>query len=65
MIAGESGWQPFMEVHFDNIEVTSTLNDIKPLKAESCRVRSALGVPRALTNILADPGGLAGATGVE
>jgi hypothetical protein len=39
MVVGPAGYEPLLEVHLDNIVVTSSLNDIRLLTAESCRVR--------------------------
>lgn len=39
MITGPSGYQPVLEVHLDTVVVTSSLNDIRLVTAESCRVR--------------------------
>jgi hypothetical protein len=38
MTIGPVGYEPLLEVHLDNIVVTSSLNDIRLLTAESCRV---------------------------
>ena len=38
MIIGPDGYESQLEVHLDTIEVTSSLNDIKVISAESCRV---------------------------
>lgn len=38
MVTGPSGYQPVLEVHLDTITVTSSLNDIRLVTAESCRV---------------------------
>lgn len=43
MIAGPVGYEPILEVHLDTVTVTSSLNDIRLVTAESCRVCS---VPR-------------------
>jgi hypothetical protein len=41
MVVGPKGYEPLLEVHLDNIAVTSSLNDIRLLTAESCRVRTS------------------------
>jgi hypothetical protein len=38
MVVGPAGYEPLLEVHLDSIIVTSSLNDIRLLTAESCRV---------------------------
>ena len=38
MITGPSGYQAILDVHLDNLVVTSSLNDIRLVTAESCRV---------------------------
>jgi hypothetical protein len=38
MIAGSAGYESLLEVHLDSVAVTSSLNDIRLLTAESCRV---------------------------
>jgi hypothetical protein len=38
MIAGPAGYESLLEVHLDSVAVTSSLNDIRLLTAESCRV---------------------------
>jgi hypothetical protein len=40
MVAGRDGYEPILEVHLDTITVTSSLNDIRLVSAESCRVRA-------------------------
>jgi hypothetical protein len=39
MLAGDDGYRPLLEVHLDSVTVSSSLNDIRLLTAESCRVR--------------------------
>jgi len=39
MVTGPEGYEPRLEVHLDTVSVTSSLNDIKLIAAESCRVR--------------------------
>lgn len=39
MAAGPSGYEAVFEVHLDDISVTSSLNDIRLVAADSCRVR--------------------------
>lgn len=38
MVVGPTGYEPLLEVHLDSFVVTSSLNDIRLLTAESCRV---------------------------
>ncbi|KAF9033263.1 hypothetical protein BDZ89DRAFT_1063002 [Hymenopellis radicata] len=45
MIAGPKGYEPTLEVHLDTVAVTSSLNDIRLISAESCRVRCDLPSP--------------------
>ena len=42
MVTGPDGYKPLLEVHLDSVTVTSSLNDIRLLTAESCRVRMSL-----------------------
>ena len=41
MIASAKGYLSMLEVHLDTVTVTSSLNDIRLLTAETCRVRLA------------------------
>ncbi|KAG6372334.1 hypothetical protein JVT61DRAFT_7774 [Boletus reticuloceps] len=45
MVIGPDGYESRLEVHLDTIEVKSSLNDIKVITAESCRVSAALPAP--------------------
>ncbi|KAH7913899.1 hypothetical protein BJ138DRAFT_527505 [Hygrophoropsis aurantiaca] len=45
MVIGPEGYESRLEVHLDTIAVTSSLNDIKILVAESCRVHAELPSP--------------------
>ncbi|KAK0484381.1 hypothetical protein EDD18DRAFT_1361385 [Armillaria luteobubalina] len=45
MIASSRGYEPTLEVHIDTLVVTSSLNDIKLVTSESCRVRCELPSP--------------------
>jgi hypothetical protein len=38
MVMGPSGYQPILDIHLDTLVVTSSLNDIRLVTAESCRV---------------------------
>ncbi len=38
MVASAAGYEPSLEVHIDTVSVTSSLNDIRLLEAESSRV---------------------------
>lgn len=42
MVASVDGYDPVLEVHLDSIAATSSLNDIRLLEAESCRVRRSM-----------------------
>lgn len=42
MVVGPQGYEPLLEVHLDSIVVTSSLNDIHLLTAETCRVSTKL-----------------------
>jgi hypothetical protein len=42
MVVGSSGYQPVLDIHLDTVTVTSSLNDIRLLTAESCRVGVSL-----------------------
>ncbi|TFK25683.1 hypothetical protein FA15DRAFT_334222 [Coprinopsis marcescibilis] len=39
MVVGPQGYEPVIEIHLDAISMTSSLNDIKLISAESCRIR--------------------------
>ncbi|KAF7315604.1 hypothetical protein MIND_00075800 [Mycena indigotica] len=45
MIAGPAGYESVLEVHLDTVAVTSSLNDIQLVSAESCRIRGDLPSP--------------------
>ncbi|KAI0762082.1 hypothetical protein BD413DRAFT_680921 [Trametes elegans] len=45
MVASSKGYLSVLEVHLDTVAVTSSLNDIRLLTAETCRVRSHLPAP--------------------
>lgn len=45
VVAGRSGYETVFEVHLDDISVTSSLNDIRLISAESCRVHGDLPSP--------------------
>ncbi|KAJ7251502.1 hypothetical protein B0H12DRAFT_1296299 [Mycena haematopus] len=45
MVASEAGYESVVEVHLDTVEVTSSLNDIRLVSAESCRIRGELPSP--------------------
>ncbi|KAJ3826303.1 hypothetical protein F5880DRAFT_1610366 [Lentinula raphanica] len=45
MIASSQGYEPILEVHLDTVAVTSSLNDIRLVAAESCRVHGELPSP--------------------
>lgn len=39
MVVGPSGYESTFEIHLDTISITSSLNDMRIITAESCRVR--------------------------
>lgn len=41
MVAGSAGYEPTLEAHLDTVAITSSLNDIRLVSAESCRVSSS------------------------
>ncbi|KAI0051792.1 hypothetical protein FA95DRAFT_1675579 [Auriscalpium vulgare] len=45
MIACPDGYHPLLEVHLDTVTVSSSLNDIRLLTAESCRVSGNMHSP--------------------
>ncbi|KAJ7680397.1 hypothetical protein DFH06DRAFT_1404238 [Mycena polygramma] len=45
LVASASGYESVVEVHLDTVEVTSSLNDIRLVSAESCRIRGELPAP--------------------
>ncbi|KAJ6593973.1 hypothetical protein B0H19DRAFT_1365929 [Mycena capillaripes] len=45
MVADTSGYESVVEVHLDTVEITSSLNDIRLVSAESCRIRGELPSP--------------------
>ncbi|EIN11333.1 hypothetical protein PUNSTDRAFT_98433 [Punctularia strigosozonata HHB-11173 SS5] len=45
LVAGPNGYEPQLEIHLDDVSVTSSLNDIRLLSSESCRVRCDLPSP--------------------
>lgn len=45
MVADAQGCHPLLEVHLDNMTVSSRLNDIHVLTTESCRVSGELLSP--------------------
>ncbi|KAF9070624.1 hypothetical protein BDP27DRAFT_1401949 [Rhodocollybia butyracea] len=45
MVASQRGYEPILEVHLDTVAVTSSLNDIRLVSAESCRVHCELPSP--------------------
>ncbi|KAG1742840.1 hypothetical protein EDB19DRAFT_1875202 [Suillus lakei] len=45
MVTGPDGYEPRLEVHLDTVSVTSSLNDIKLIEAESCRVHASFPSP--------------------
>jgi hypothetical protein len=53
MVAGPMGYEPHLEVYLDNVAVSSTLNDIRLVAAESCRVSTPSFL--VLDNLLTRP----------
>ncbi|THH30793.1 hypothetical protein EUX98_g3395 [Antrodiella citrinella] len=47
LVASPAGFEPILEVHLDTVTVTSSLNDIRLVTAESCRVRGEMPTPLA------------------
>ncbi|KAJ7096249.1 hypothetical protein C8R44DRAFT_371827 [Mycena epipterygia] len=45
MVAGASGYESVVEIHLDTVAITSSLNDIRLVSAESCRIRGDLPSP--------------------
>ncbi|KAJ6586994.1 hypothetical protein DFH09DRAFT_241649 [Mycena vulgaris] len=45
MVAGASGYESVVEAHLDTVAITSSLNDIRLVSAESCRIRGELPSP--------------------
>ncbi|KAI0267154.1 hypothetical protein BC834DRAFT_969170 [Gloeopeniophorella convolvens] len=45
MVADAEGYHPLLEVHLDSVSVSSSLNDIRVLTAESCRVSADMPSP--------------------
>ncbi|KAJ7462379.1 hypothetical protein B0H11DRAFT_1923358 [Mycena galericulata] len=45
MVAGASGYESVVEIHLDTVAITSSLNDIRLVSAESCRIRGELPSP--------------------
>ncbi|KAG0707320.1 hypothetical protein DFH29DRAFT_995117 [Suillus ampliporus] len=45
MVTGPEGYEPRLEIHLDTLSVASSLNDIKLIAAESCRVHASLPSP--------------------
>jgi hypothetical protein len=41
MVVGPSGYESTLEVHLDTVAIRSSLNDIRLVSAESCRVFSS------------------------
>ncbi|OCH88869.1 hypothetical protein OBBRIDRAFT_779350 [Obba rivulosa] len=45
MVAGPTGYESSLELHLDTVTVTSSLNDIRLITAETCRLRCHLPTP--------------------
>lgn len=54
MVASSKGYLSMLEVHLDTVTVTSSLNDIRLLTAESCRVSLLEETRIYATEVLAD-----------
>lgn len=48
MIATSDGYDTLVELHLDDVSITSSVNYAVFLKAESCRVRPPIFFPRVL-----------------
>ncbi|KZV70698.1 hypothetical protein PENSPDRAFT_752360 [Peniophora sp. CONT] len=45
MVSGAEGFRPLLEVHLDSVTVSSSLNDIRLLNAQSCRIQADMHSP--------------------
>ncbi|EMD37359.1 hypothetical protein CERSUDRAFT_114033 [Gelatoporia subvermispora B] len=45
MVAGPTGYESSLELHLDTVTVTSSLNDMRLITAETCRLRCHLPTP--------------------
>ncbi|KAH9055046.1 hypothetical protein EDB87DRAFT_1580073 [Lactarius vividus] len=45
MVADAQGYHPLLEVHMDSVTVSSSLNDVRVLTTESCRISGELPSP--------------------
>ncbi|KAF4598557.1 hypothetical protein EYR38_006961 [Pleurotus pulmonarius] len=45
MVVGADGYNPLLEVHLDTVEISSSLNDIRLVTAESCRIHGEMPAP--------------------
>ncbi|KAG2364907.1 hypothetical protein BDR07DRAFT_1557955 [Suillus spraguei] len=45
MVTGPDGYEPRLEVHLDTVSVASSLDDIKLIAAESCRIHASFPSP--------------------
>lgn len=45
MVVGPDGYNPLLEVHLDTVEISSSLNDIRLVTAESCRIHGEMPAP--------------------
>lgn len=54
MTASAQGYVSLLEVHLDTVTVTSSLNDIRLLTAETCRVRAIVLQLKGLLSITID-----------
>ncbi|KAJ8503140.1 hypothetical protein ONZ45_g11120 [Pleurotus djamor] len=45
MVVGLEGYSPLLEIHLDTVEVTSSLNDIRLITSESCRIHGEMPSP--------------------
>ena len=51
-VASPTGYDPILEVHLDTVTVTSSLNDIRLITAESCRVSRILCKSHSLSSLM-------------
>ncbi|KAG7098617.1 hypothetical protein E1B28_000539 [Marasmius oreades] len=45
MVAGPNGYEPILEVHLDTMTLTSSLNDIRLITSETCRIHCEMPSP--------------------
>lgn len=52
MVTGPAGYEATVEVHLDTMTATSSLNDIRLVTSESCRVSAFAPQPSSHTDLL-------------